>query len=227
MMSKAKGEITAIGMPFAASPRSSPTKVSRLSEIWPFGFPKSSSSLELPLQKPGCLRPNVWDSSWPPYQSPHDPSVSPETLIGLGSELNAVSPVGADATTLVSGLSGTPDEQPRMKPPVLITSAKYLVCGSRPAASSVARMLASCAFAWSHVNGNLFAATTEDVVKVNCAAGNARWIHDWNSVKSSGRTLWLTGPVPTPYVRPTTRICRVGVTWNVWKFALPVPMMLW
>ena len=61
-MSNAKGEMTAIGTLLAASPRSSPTKVCRLSEIWPFGFVKSSSSSELPLQKPGCLRPKVWDS---------------------------------------------------------------------------------------------------------------------------------------------------------------------
>src|SRR4029077_21210396 len=137
-----------------------------------------------------------------------------------------VLPVGEDATTLVSGLSGTPDEQPRIKPPVLITSAMYLVCGSRPAASSVARILASWAFAWLHVNGNVFDAATDDVVKLNWAAGNARCTQDWNSAKSTGRTLLVAGPEPTAYVSPTTRICSVGGGWNVEKFALPIPMML-
>ena len=104
--------------------------------------------------------------------------------------------MGEDATTLVSGLSGTPAEQPRMNPPVLMTSAMYLVCGSVPAASSVARMLASSAFASSHVNGNVFTEVTDELVNVNCAAGKARCTQDWNSAKSAARVV--CGDVPVP-----------------------------
>src|SRR5258705_8951165 len=109
-------------MPLPLSPVSRPVKVPMLSEICPLGQGKFGSSLEFPLQNPGCNRPKVWANSCPPYQSPKEASVSPVTLTGTVPPPGL--PVGPEATVVGSGLVGIPDEHPRMYPPPTETRPK-------------------------------------------------------------------------------------------------------
>ena len=50
----------------------------------------------------------MWPSSWPPYQSPYEPSESHPKVDG---------PVGPEATVPGWGVCGMPEARPRMKNP--------------------------------------------------------------------------------------------------------------
>src|SRR5262245_50484542 len=99
---------SAVGaIPSVESPVSMPTNASSASASWPALNGYDGSSCDSP-QNPGWKRPKVWPSSWPPYQSPYEPSLSQPQLFD---------PVGPDATVAGSGVPGIPAAEPRMKPP--------------------------------------------------------------------------------------------------------------
>src|SRR6516162_4751454 len=116
------GHSTVSAMPFDVSPTSSPaTPLSAPVPIWPFGYGKAKSSLVLPGQNPGWLRPKVCASSCPEYQSAKVASVSPVALTGtLPGPPGA--PDGPEAVAVGSAAAGVEEEQPRIPPPWLDTS---------------------------------------------------------------------------------------------------------